>query len=252
MTKLANFKINTDITLRDLMDFAEFKLRLAESERNADVSLLLRTQAAELHLICDNLVGSAITNTGAGLSFLPGHMAPTMLSLDGQRVMAMVALTKKALPNFNAVMNPKNKLPFNIEEAKIVVENEPGGEEVTKPKLNSDEGLDLEEVAKLVCTKKYGQNEGDDEYVKMVKDTLIACMKKAVNTDPNSKDYGQPVNGRIEAMRFLKDYAFKSLNWDDTTCHRFLNRLKEVEEIEEPSKKFKQEESERILKGKVE
>lgn len=246
MTKLP-FKINTDITLRDLMDFAEFKLRIAGSEKNEDVQLLLRTQAAELQLICDHIVKSAIENTVPGGQFLAGYQVPSMLSMDGQRLMQMVQLTKRALPSFSAVMNNPT-LPFNIKDAKVIVESQEGGKEITSP---NTEGKELEEMARLILTKKYGENESDDEYIKMVKDTVISAMKKKVDTDPESKTYGQPINGRLEAINFLKNYAFKSLNWNDTEAHMFLNRLKEVEEIYEPSKKEKLEESERILAGQV-
>jgi hypothetical protein len=213
------FQINTDISVQDLMRFAEFKMNFAQLEEDPKTAMILRVQAKEIHFVCEMIMKSAIQNS-TGINYLSAYEIPTMLSINEKTLLETMGIFKKMLPalsSFTSEKNGKFKVT-HIEEAKEVLKEEEKSKEIIQPTLPLDKkGIegDVEEIAKKVAAS-------DEEFLKMVKDTVIDNIKQS--------------GGRMEAVRFLTNYAFKSLNWTDIDAHRFINRFKEIEDIVEPPK----------------
>ncbi len=229
MSGLNKFEVNTNLSVQDLIAIASLKEKLAQKEQNPEYSIMLEMQAKEIYLLIDIMLKSAVKNT-VGHNFQTIlELAPTysitpkalmeassQLTIEFQKI---IGKTPKEL--YIEDVNNENIIESTIEK---IIESTSTNSNLLKPVFDAMPP-DLRNFAYKILEKGDYESEDkkEEEWIRLVKNSVIANIKQS--------------GGRLEAVRFLRDNVFRSANWSDTDAHRFINSIKDIEEIEEPPAK---------------
>lgn len=224
MSREINFDNVAKPSLQDLTIVAAFKARAASTIEDPDAAALFQIQALELQRMIDEIIKQVDPNYPTIAKMLPSLMATNHKKLALSAGQIKIEFEKVTGLNTDVMQIDEIQEEMTKKVAQEINKNLPKSSPIFEfPVLQSGKSICdfAKEVLKQGSTKT--KEELDEDYLKMVKDSLEANIKSG---------------NRFEAIAFLKQ-AFRDQHWSDIDCHRFINKFKESYEIQEPSKRPK-------------